>query len=93
MKASRSQPKCQEEVIRQKSSSSPAGPETSPTELEELVRQAELLRILKVSRATVHRWVRSGHLCRPIRLSANVIAWRRSAVVEFVKSRENAKDG
>ena len=59
-------------------------------ELEELLRVADWLRLLKISRSTLWRWVRDGHLSKPMRLSANVIAWRRSALVEFLKSREDA---
>ena len=61
-----------------------------PTELEELYRVADLKRLLKLSRTSIWRLVRDGRLRAPIRLSANVIAWRRSAVTEFLKSRENA---
>lgn len=59
-------------------------------ELEELLRVADWLRLLKISRSTLWRWVRDGHVSKPLRLGANVIAWPRSSYLEFLKSRENA---
>lgn len=59
-------------------------------DVEELYRVREMKALLKVSRTTLYRWVRDGKLAPPLQLSPNVIAWRRSAVVEFLKRREDA---
>ena len=67
-----------------------AVPQLPSQELEELLRVADCLRLLKISRSTLWRWVRDGHLSKPLRLSANVIAWRRSAIGEFLTGRENS---
>jgi predicted DNA-binding transcriptional regulator AlpA len=88
MKVSKSKPHSTQ-VVRQDQPSSAPEPEASPTDLEELVRVADILKLFKVSRSTLWRWVRNGQLCRPVRLSANVIAWRRSSVADFLKRKEN----
>ena len=77
-------------VIRRSATDTPSDPQLSSVELEELLRVKDLIRLLKVSRTTLWRWVQRGQLSRPLPLSANVIAWRRSAVVDFLRRRENA---
>jgi predicted DNA-binding transcriptional regulator AlpA len=66
----------------------PATNEPSETlpDIEECLRVPEVRRVLKVSRSTLHRWVNDGTLEKPLRLGANVIAWRRSSIAAFLKS-------
>jgi predicted DNA-binding transcriptional regulator AlpA len=58
-------------------------------DIEELVRIDDLVKLLKVSRTTLWRWVQGGYLQKPLRLSANIVAWRRSTVADFLRTREN----
>ncbi len=53
------------------------------------IRQRELINIIPVSSATLWRWVRSGDFVQPVRLGANVTAWR----VEDVQHWMNAQAG
>jgi prophage regulatory protein len=46
------------------------------------IRQRQLLSIIPVSPATLWRWVKAGDFVAPVRLGANVTAWK----VEDVKS-------
>jgi predicted DNA-binding transcriptional regulator AlpA len=74
-------------------SRTPVVQETTPppaSDLEEFVRVADLKRLFKVSRTTLWRWVRDGHLNAPTRLGKNVVAWRKSSVVEFLRRQENS---
>jgi prophage regulatory protein len=60
-----------------------ANPSAMPT-TDRLMRLPELLKIAGISRATAYRYVRSGKLPAPVRLSPNCVAWRSSAINEWM---------
>ena len=50
----------------------------------------ELETLFKVSRATIYRWVKSGHLPKPIQLGANMMRWKASDIEAWMEEREAA---
>jgi len=50
----------------------------------------ELETLFKVSRATIYRWVKSGHLPKPIHLGANMVRWQASDIEAWMEEREAA---
>jgi prophage regulatory protein len=50
----------------------------------------ELEKLFKVSRATIYRWVKSGHLPKPIQLGANMVRWKASDIEAWMEEREAA---
>lgn len=63
---------------------------------EALVRQASLVStpkrvgLLGVSSATLWRWVKDGVFPKPMKLSANVTAWRMGDVREWLAAKAQA---
>ena len=53
----------------------------------------ELAARLGVSRMTVWRWSRDGHLPAPLALGPNRIAWRESEIVAWEAARERVVHG
>jgi prophage regulatory protein len=51
------------------------------------IRQRQLLRIIPVSPATLWRWVKAGDFVAPVRLGANVTAWRIEDVKSWMQSQ------
>lgn len=84
----RSVRKVQSQPTTAQSTSVVQGTTPAAPDVEELYRVKEIRALLKVSRTTLYRWVRDGKMAPPLQLSPNVIAWRRSAVVEFLKRQE-----
>ncbi len=62
----------------------------SATALLALLRQREVLALVKVSRPTLWSWRRAGTFPAPIRLGPNTIAWRQSDVEAWLKKRPAA---
>lgn len=60
------------------------------TDLEVLLRQKEVIRLVGVTRVTLWRWARQGHFPKPVRLVGPSIAWRRSDVAAWLDSRPSA---
>jgi prophage regulatory protein len=54
------------------------------TPADRLMRLPKLLKIAGISRATAYRYVRSGRLPAPVRLSPNCVAWKTSAINEWM---------
>jgi predicted DNA-binding transcriptional regulator AlpA len=50
--------------------------------------------LFKVSRATIYRWVNSGHFPKPIHLGANMVRWKVSDIEAWIVVREatNTRD-
>jgi len=55
-----------------------------------LIRQKQLSGLLGINRATCWRWIKSGVLPRPIRLSERVVGWRLKDVQDFLEARARA---
>jgi prophage regulatory protein len=51
---------------------------------EQLLRLPQLQEILGISRATIYRYVNSGKLPAPVKLSAKCVAWRASAINQWL---------
>ena len=51
---------------------------------ERLLRLPELVRTIGVSRATIYRYVDSGRLPPPVRLSTRCVAWRASEIAAWM---------
>jgi prophage regulatory protein len=51
---------------------------------ERLLRLPEVVRTIGVSRATIYRYVDSGRLPPPVKLSARCIAWRASEITAWM---------
>ena len=51
---------------------------------EKLIRLPELLRTIGVSRATAYRYMESGRLPKPMKLSSRCVAWKASAINEWL---------
>ena len=49
----------------------------------------ELEELFKVSRATIYRWVKSGHFPKPIHLGANMVRWKVSDIQEWMDEKES----
>jgi prophage regulatory protein len=52
-----------------------------------LIRKKPLADLLSVSAPTLMRWVRQGRFPEPIRLSDQIVAWRRSDVADWIDER------
>ena len=51
---------------------------------EKLIRLPELLKTVGISRATAYRYVANGRLPKPVKLSSRCVAWKASAVNEWL---------
>jgi len=54
---------------------------------ERLLRWPQVKALVGLSRTTVWRLVRAGAFPAPVKLSGNAIAWRASAVSDWIASR------
>jgi predicted DNA-binding transcriptional regulator AlpA len=59
-----------------------------PEQLEQfrLLRVSEVLQILPIGPRTWHRGVKEGRFPKPVRLSAGVVCWRLTDVLELAGS-------
>jgi prophage regulatory protein len=57
---------------------------------ERLLRLPELVRTIGVSRATIYRYINSGRLPPPVKLSTRSIAWRASEITAWMAALQNA---
>lgn len=55
------------------------------------IRQAELLKIIPFSSATLWRKVKAGTFVQPVKLSARVTAWPRAQVNAWMQEQEVRK--
>ena len=62
----------------------------SPLGLDRVIRKPELLEILGVSSASLHRWIADGRFPRAIKLGPNSVGWRVSEVQDWLATREPA---
>jgi prophage regulatory protein len=68
-------------------------PPNQPTALspsERLLRLPELVRTIGVSRATVYRYIGSGRLPPPLKLSTRCIPWRDSEITAWMAALQAA---
>jgi prophage regulatory protein len=55
--------------------------------VKRIIREKELIKILGVSRATIHRWLKAGTFPQAIRLSQGIKGWPETTVEEFIAKR------
>ena len=55
-----------------------------------ILRVADVVGLLKISRATLWRWQRSGRFPKPVRLGPNSIGWHDSEVRAWLEARPRA---
>ena len=57
-----------------------------------ILRRDEVLEVIGLSRATLYRLIGEGAFPAPVKLAANSVGWRESAIREWLDSREPAFD-
>jgi predicted DNA-binding transcriptional regulator AlpA len=65
-------------------------PDVNVTDPLALIRKPELAALLNVSAWTIDGWRKRKTIPQPIRLSGQVVAWRRSAISDWLAQREVA---
>ena len=50
----------------------------------------ELEKLLKVSPATIYRWIKAGQFPKPVHLGANMVRWKASDIQEWIAERDVA---
>ena len=48
----------------------------------------QLEKLLKVSPATIYRWIKEGKFPKPVRLGANMVRWKASDIEAWMTDRE-----
>ena len=48
----------------------------------------QLEKLLKVSPATIYRWIKEGKFPKPVRLGANMVRWKASDIEVWIVERE-----
>ena len=66
------------------SSPQPAPATSERSTNDRLLRLPELVRTIGVSRATIYRYIDSGRLPPPVKLSTRCIAWRASEISAWI---------
>ena len=62
-------------------------------EPSQILRPSNVARLLGVSRTTLWRWTKAGHLPPPIKLGPGVTGWRASDIDAWVASRSDPASG
>jgi prophage regulatory protein len=65
-------------------------PGSSQDAVERLLRLPEVVRTIGVSRATIYRYVNTGRLPPPVKLSTRCIAWRASEITAWMAALQAA---
>jgi prophage regulatory protein len=66
---------------------------TSSIPARKYIRAQELATVLAVHRSTLWRWVRDGHLPRPVQLGPNTVAWDSTQIDAWLASCAGEDDG
>ena len=51
----------------------------------------QLEKLLKVSPATIYRWIKEGRFPKPIHLGPNMVRWKASDIESWVAERETSQ--
>jgi prophage regulatory protein len=54
---------------------------------DRFVREAECKHITGLSRATRHRWQKTGAFPAPIRMNSRITAWKHSALMQWIENK------
>lgn len=57
-------------------------------ESKPILRRDDVLAILGISPATLHRWRNAGRFPEPIRLGPRTVAWRRADLEAWIDAQE-----
>ncbi len=60
----------------------------APTDPLELLKRADVLRLLRIAKPTLRRWIRGGLFPRPFYLSPTLPVWRRTDIERWLAERE-----
>ena len=63
----------------------PAPQTYAPPPDERMIRVNELAHRLSVERSTIFRWIKSGKLPKPIKVSRTLTYWRASTITEWMQ--------
>lgn len=63
------------------------GQKVAGDDRNQLLRKREVLQIVHFSESTLWRLVRQGRFPRPLKLSANITAWRADEVAQWIETR------
>ena len=55
---------------------------------DRLLRLPEVIRVTGVSRSTIYSWMQQGLFVPSVKVGPRAVAWRASAIREFLVSRE-----
>ena len=55
---------------------------------EKLLRRKDVEARTGLSRSTIYAWISCGKFPSPVRLGGRSVAWRKSAIEEWIESRE-----
>lgn len=58
-----------------------------------LLRERDILELLKVSRATFRRWLNRGEFPHGFQLSERICVWRSESVQAWIDQREQQRTG
>jgi prophage regulatory protein len=53
----------------------------------ELYTMKEVCGLLKKSRTTLWRWIRSGHFPQPLKIGPNSLVWTEDQVTQWIESK------
>lgn len=67
--------------------------QTTPPQHAHIYRPPRAATFLGVSRSTVWRLVKAGHLPPPIKLSSQAVGWTEQTLLDFVNSRTTNAGG
>lgn len=59
------------------------------TTLESYMRLADVLKMLRVGRTTLYRWIKEGQAPAPIKAGCRISLWRRSDIEIMVRRWED----
>ncbi|WP_028835543.1 MULTISPECIES: helix-turn-helix transcriptional regulator [unclassified Pseudoalteromonas] len=57
---------------------------------KEVLRIADIMEMLSISKSTVFRWNRDKILPKPLYIGNRVLGWRKSTILEWLESLEEA---
>ena len=76
-----------EEITTPRAEPSRAEPSRAEAmEMKPLMRIADVVRAIPISRATIWRWASEGTFPKPVKISAGVTVWRREDIVKYIEN-------
>ena len=63
---------------------------TPAAKIDRLLRRAEVVHLTGKSKTSIYREMQQGTFPLPVRIGTKSVAWRESAIAQWVASRESA---